>query len=222
MVKRKYSLNENYFETMNSPDKWYWIGFIMADGWIRPNKGELGIRLMKSDKKHLEKFRNSINSNHKIIFNKENSKNGYKNSGSYSINIYSKKIVNDLLRIGVVPNKSLINSMIDMPEEYEKDFWRGMIDGDGTLCTKIRKCNEHEKEIKILQIVGTENICNAFKNFCLKYINNKVSVFQKSEYCFRYQITAMGQPEKIVYILYNGSNLWLDRKYSIAEEWFNK
>ena len=32
--KRKYSLNENYFQELDSKDKAYFLGFIYADGFI--------------------------------------------------------------------------------------------------------------------------------------------------------------------------------------------
>ena len=39
--KRKYSLNENYFQELDSKDKAYFLGFIYADGFItKPSQGQ--------------------------------------------------------------------------------------------------------------------------------------------------------------------------------------
>ena len=57
---KKYSLNENYFETIDNEEKAYWLGFISTDGNIykRDNNGTiiLSFNLNIRDKKHLEKF----------------------------------------------------------------------------------------------------------------------------------------------------------------------
>ena len=35
---RKYNLNQNYFENIDSHEKAYWLGFIYVDGYIRKNE----------------------------------------------------------------------------------------------------------------------------------------------------------------------------------------
>ena len=52
--------NIKIFETINSEDSAYWLGFIYADGYIIANKNkrnyELGIELSSLDIEHLNKF----------------------------------------------------------------------------------------------------------------------------------------------------------------------
>ena len=73
----KLSLNIDYFKEINSFEKAYWLGFICADGCIHKNGGKLTITV--KDREICEKFKTSINSEHKIsdrqIFDKRTNKN---------------------------------------------------------------------------------------------------------------------------------------------------
>lgn len=70
--RRKYSVNENYFQDINSCEKAYWLGFIAADGCVTHTGGREGgskvlvFNLNERDKGHLEKFCHSIESEAKI------------------------------------------------------------------------------------------------------------------------------------------------------------
>ena len=75
--KRKYSLNEDYFENIDTEEKAYWLGFLLADGNIsysgRYNKGRhLRIALQNKDKNHLEKMKFSLKSNYNLKLDKNN------------------------------------------------------------------------------------------------------------------------------------------------------
>lgn len=39
----------------DTPEKWYWLGFLFADGHLSM-RGRLALSLAKKDKEHLEKF----------------------------------------------------------------------------------------------------------------------------------------------------------------------
>jgi len=48
--------NRHIFDEINTSDKAYWLGFIIADGYLNDNKNMLRIKLGDKDKHHLEKF----------------------------------------------------------------------------------------------------------------------------------------------------------------------
>lgn len=80
---RKYKVNHNYFEKIDTEEKAYWLGFLYADGYVRIHKqrsGQLKLKLKKMDIEHIEKFKNTIESTQtidsyiskvKVIFNHE-------------------------------------------------------------------------------------------------------------------------------------------------------
>ena len=97
---KKYTLNENTFKQIDTGEKAYWLGFILADGLIDNSVAhKLVINLQLSDIDHLYKFRDFLNADVPV-----KSYPHYKSSRA-TIRICRKKIVNDLKKFGVVPNK---------------------------------------------------------------------------------------------------------------------
>lgn len=65
----KYKADYQKFKNIDSVEKAYWLGFIAADGCVytREKNSTIRIQLSVIDKTHLEKFRNFMNSDVKII-----------------------------------------------------------------------------------------------------------------------------------------------------------
>ena len=59
------------------------------------------------------------------------------------INISSKKFYEFLKVIGLTPRKSLTLSSLKIPENYFRDFLRGVNDGDGCIYSWTHKSNGH-------------------------------------------------------------------------------
>ena len=132
--------NDGYFDTIETPNQAYWLGFIFADGWICKNEKvrtyELGIELQSGDRLHLEKFNKELGGVHQI---KERHSEKYicnhkekSITDSVVLRIYSKKIVEDLIKHGVVENKTKY-SIFPKIDNYFLDFLRGYIDVDGCV-----------------------------------------------------------------------------------------
>lgn len=133
----KYTLNEDYFETINTPNKAYWLGFLYADGCIlvrERNKKKsyiLELSLCEDDVLHLEKLKMSLKSNTPIKY--KTIKDKYK---ACRINICNKKICTDLINLGCTPRKSLTLTFPNenqVPKELIPHFIRGYLDGDGCV-----------------------------------------------------------------------------------------
>lgn len=139
-TQRKYYLNEDIFENIDSDDKAYWLGFLYADGNIYVPKGKTndtkGIRmeisLMASDDYHLHNFSHFIESNYPVSYRM--TKCAGKEYPSCRIAFNSIKMGKDLIKWGCVPNKSLI---LKYPEKLDEKFFGsflcGYFDGDGCL-----------------------------------------------------------------------------------------
>ena len=52
--------NRHIFDNIDSAEKAYWLGFIVADGYLNDDKNMLRIKLGDKDKIHLEKFINFL------------------------------------------------------------------------------------------------------------------------------------------------------------------
>lgn len=125
-AQRKYYFDENAFDHITEESA-YWIGFLMADGNIsyrHDGSPEISLVLNKKDKEHLIKFKSFLKSQHSftsILCN-----------DAIRFSIRSLKIVNDLKKNNVIPNKSLIAKAPDCLL-FNRHFWRGVIDGDGSI-----------------------------------------------------------------------------------------
>jgi len=127
MKKKKY--NENYFETIDSEDKAYFLGFIFADGCItndvKKYRYQLTIKLHSKDFSILERFIKSIDGKMDVWKNKKRE--------MCEVFLSGKKIINDLETLGVVQNKTFLVKYPQIDEKFERHFLRGYFDGDGCI-----------------------------------------------------------------------------------------
>lgn len=191
-----------------TPESAYWIGFIMADGCVWNNIFSIGLAI--KDIKHLEKFKNFIHSNHKITLTNQRC-NGKTNKGC-KISIKSKKIISDLSSYGIVARKSLIAKAIGI--EHSLDFWRGVIDGDGSVGTKKLK---ERFDYPYICLCGSETMLNQFKNYVNSIFPSIDPVVHYMKDSHIYQAHINGENAlKVIEHLYKDAAVYLDRKYEKA------
>lgn len=142
----KKRVNDSYFEKIDSEEKAYWLGFLVADGY---NNGKGTIEFCQCDnhKDAVEKFRKAIQSQHKIS---EKIVDGHL---EWRISIKSEKMSKDLLNLDIVPNKSYVAIFPQIEESFYPAFIRGYFDGDGCvyLQRKLPKVDFTAASKKILE-----------------------------------------------------------------------
>ena len=162
ITSRKYNCNHNYFETIDCPEKAYWIGFLAADGFIESKRingaQKLGVTLSKKDEAHLHLFNQMLDSDYEI---KTYVGSGYNPEGEYSkLLITSQKLVDDLRKYGIVENKtSILMFPKNLPQEYYNDYMRGYFDGDGSI---YYQSNGQYG----ISFTGTYNVLKTIKTLC--------------------------------------------------------
>src|SRR3989344_8046642 len=121
------TINQDFFKKWSS-EMAYVLGFFAADGnMIKNNRGGHYIAFYSNDKELLIKVKNMLAANHKIGLKKQ----ALPKHPAYQIQIGSKEIYFDLLKLGLVPNKSLVLKVPVIPKKFIKHFVRGYFDGDG-------------------------------------------------------------------------------------------
>lgn len=194
--KRKYSLNTDFFKKIDSEEKAYILGFIMADGYIESNGRSLAIKLDKKDIDILEKIKKCLNSDAPI---------GFREDGRYRIlSICSKEIVTDLQKLSVVINKTSTLTFPVLNSNLYSHFLRGYFDGDGHIGK--RQC---------ALIVGSLGFLNDLLVFLESEHNIKPWVGDNTTY---YHIQFNKRDSFFINWLYTNAQIYLDRKY----EAFNK
>ena len=125
------SCKEDYFEKIDTPNKAYLLGFITADGSIIGKYfSSCAIEVHNDDRALIEFAKAEINPNATITECITNKKNNCR------INFSSKRMCDDLIKYGVVPNKSKIITKVPeelIPDDLLRFYFRGLIDGDGCI-----------------------------------------------------------------------------------------
>jgi len=138
-------LNRNFFKKWSS-DMAYVLGFFTADGAMVKNKRKAHfIEFHIVDREVLVKIRSCMDSNHKISYRKP-AKSSY--ADSYRLQFGSKEMFEDLINLGLTPNKSKTIKFPNVPDKFLSDFVRGYFDGDGCISygkykSKDRKNSRH-------------------------------------------------------------------------------
>lgn len=115
-----YKINADFFADW-SAEMAYVLGFILTDGCVVGNY----FSIAQKDKAILERINIAMESNYPIR--------SRKNGKSYlnTLIISRKKMVADLVALGITEKKSLTVDFPPVPSEYLPHFVRGVVDGDG-------------------------------------------------------------------------------------------
>lgn len=159
LLKNRYRLDSNFFETIDTEKKAYWLGFMYADGYVGDEKhNNIVIGLSEIDLKHLEKFKEDISFTGNIRLA---GKGGFINSKPEAvINFSDRKMASDLRTLGLYPNKSMtMKSLPIIPKELMRHFIRGYFDGDGAVyysqSTSYHKGKKYSYNRIQIQIIST-------------------------------------------------------------------
>ena len=205
----------------------YVLGFFTADGsMIKNRRGAHFIELEITDKDLLKNIKELLGSNHKISIRKDKF-NKWKRL--YRIQIGSKEMFNDLLKLGLVPRKAKRIKLPNIPKKYFSHFVRGYFDGDGnvTICTYQRKARNNES-VTILQsgfTSGSKIFLTDLKNKLLKEKIIKGGTLYYSNKGWRLYFS-INDSKRFYSFIYGGldknNKLFLNRKKSIFEKFIVK
>lgn len=212
--RRRYKVDDYYFDCINTQTKAYFLGLMYADGCNRVELGHSFISLQENDKQILEIFRKEIKTDKELYFVQKHMI--YK---SYSLTICSKNISQKLNELGCVPRKSLILKFPtedQVPKKFLKSFLLGYYDGDGGLTYGInnRGCLGAK-----FSITSTEDFCIGYADIIKKelnihstiYIPNKNRGIIKTTRALN--IGGMDQIIRVLEWLYQDAKVYIKRKF---------
>lgn len=208
--KRKYDINENFFESIDTEEKAYWLGFLYADGSLSKRGYSIRIGLHPQDREILEKFSNIIYGFTKIGID-TGMRNGINISYPY-VAVYSKKMHNDLTKLGCSNKKSFTITFPDfLSDELLQHFIRGYFDGDG--CISI--ANENRPAIDITSAKPFLDGLSCFIDKKLGIRFNKMGQRHKDRETNtrNIQLNTFDMVQKFLDYLYKDATIFLRRKY---------
>lgn len=125
--------NERYFEVIDSSDKAYFLGLLASDGNISPRLTAVRIALKETDSWILEQFRKFLGNQAPELKTKISKNNGKEALPQKNLVLSRKAMVDDLIKLGITPNKSHTLKLSCDLGNFKKDFLRGVWDGDGSI-----------------------------------------------------------------------------------------
>lgn len=129
-------LNHSYFSKIETEDQAYFLGLLFADGNVTPDVEGLRnpiirIELLEQDKEILKIFAQKLGHCGDLTVNRREGRNN-----TVTLHFRSKKMAEDLVQYGVVPNKTHLTTKLPLekiPPSLLIHFLRGFMDGDGSV-----------------------------------------------------------------------------------------
>jgi hypothetical protein len=174
----------------------------------------MSIELCEKDLYILEKFKDLIKVN-STLSTRIRSTNFKKNYTSFCLNIYNKEFRETIISYGIPSGKK---SNIIEPSSYEYsefDYWRGIIDADGSIgITATGK--------PFLSLAtASENLAIGFSEFIYKYTGFKNNVTRNKRDNIYNMMISQEKCQKIILLLYYKHCLSLPRKYELSKKILN-
>lgn len=202
-------LKEDYFETINSKEKAYWLGWIISDGSITnqpdKNKFSLELTIKKEDEEILHLLEKDLGVSNKV----------YLSTDKYSrFSLGCKKIIQDLNALGITQNKTFTVKVPNFSQEFNAAFLRGLFDGDGGFSAYIRSNGQHGHE---LSFCGNEQVIKWVQTTLLQDIPNlTANTISKENSIKRIRWSNIKDLQLLKQYLYNDcGDHYLKRKYDL-------
>jgi len=161
---RRYSVDETFFDAIDSEAKAYWLGFLTADGIVY--RTHVQIALHDRDADHLNKFAAALRSEHPV--KRMVTGDGYHRA---VISIGSSHMVGALERLGVTRNKTFTGRpYTQLSDDLLPHYWRGVLDGDG----HIRYTQERARLKWRVGLAGNEYMTLGFMQFVAKIVDSRI------------------------------------------------
>lgn len=189
----------------------YWAGFLAADGNV-DLKGRIRLMLKYDDITHLEKFKEYLQSTHKVASNTDT-------YNRCSFEFTNKEMCEVLdLNFNIVPHKSLV---IKFPHFIQADmvrhFLRGYFDGDGSICESFSNRNSVTATLYTTFCSGSFDFINyiyTFINDRLKTLGHLQDFGTGKKWQIKYNTN---DSIKLLNYMYGDCSIYLDRKYALYE-----
>ena len=205
---KAYVSDFNFFETIDTEEKAYWLGFILADGYLN-NQGVVGIELSVEDEIHLHKFKTSIKSEAPIKTYNKNSTFGKQTNCRFQI--ANEILYFSLLDLGITRNKTNDGKIPNVSKPLLKHLIRGYFDGNGSISISELKRSEGYR-CKHISFCGTKEILESIQQESgfdwtwSKRRDNGTNNYQIS-------VGRVQDLKQFLDYMYTDSTVYLDRKH---------
>ena len=214
----KYYCDHGFFDAIDTEEKAYWLGFLAADGYVSDGDS-ISLRLQPMDAEHLYRFKYALKSTHPVTEYSSQSTYHDRLVTSSDFTMGSARLVRGLSRNGVTPRKTFT---LKWPEqlgaELLRHFLRGMVDGDGSLGSYVRKGRDTGKFIThyAFSLISSQEFVEGCQNYLVEVCGlgrTRLDPKKGSPGIATVRYGGRRQVERIFHLLYDDANVFLLRKY---------
>jgi intein-encoded DNA endonuclease-like protein len=210
---RIYSIDETFFEKIDTEEKAYILGFIYADGYNQTSRSQIRITINKKDIDILEKINKCLKNTKPILYLKSNT--------IVDISINSVKMSKDLEKLGCMQNKTFkLKFPYFIDKSLIRHFIRGYVDGDGCLSITNRK--DRPSNTYQFHIVGRYEMLKNIQDVLVKELNISQNKIHPQVNIFMMIYSGKQNFKKITHYLYGNSKIYLERKFNLYHSTFTQ
>lgn len=192
-----------------SPNFAYAIGLITTDGNLSTDGRHLS--LTSKDKILIKTFKRCLNIKNKIG---RKGRGGSKEKKYFLVQFGDINFYDFLLTLGLMPAKSKSIDSLDIPNKFFRDFFRGCIDGDGSMDIHAHPESQWP-QLRIRLYSASLNFVTWVKSRLDKELKLQGGWIEKYKGCGVY-LLSYGKFDSITllnYMYYAGVESYLNRKY---------
>ncbi len=189
----------------------YVVGVIATDGNLSPDLRH--IHITSKDYEMVINCRKCLNIDNKIG---KKARGGSKEKKYYVLQFGDINFFNFLLELGITPRKSKTISELNIPPKYFAHFFRGCIDGDGSISISKHPESKHP-QYKLRLCSASKSFLNWILKLCKLTFGITGGSISKGKKSSVYTLTfAKSDSIKILRMIYLKNVLCLSRKREIA------
>ncbi len=213
------TFDETFFDSIDSEEKAYFLGFLYADGCLLPDKNHsIRINLHAKDKEILERFKELLHSTYPLY--------AFRTLNQFCLQVSSEHMWNRLKELGCIPRKTLkLTYPRWLRSDLQKHFIRGYFDGDGTLgmypqSSDLRRNQKVSPKIAA-SLLGTKKFCSGLAAVLTRDTGIRPTIYRTDKGNGVVCKLGVGGPRltlKWMRYLYDDATIYLSRKHARYEQ----
>ncbi len=211
--------DESFFDVINTEEKAFLLGLMATDGCVTDKGRRVCISLQARDRSMLEMFNAAMQSNAPIRSRPGKDRlirgNLARCGPQCCLEFRSRKLVDALVRQGIVEQKTFVVRPWGGPEYLLPHYWRGCLDGDGTISRNRRR--RGGGYIWQIGLCGNRFMVDGFAKYVHSFTGSEARVYPHTS-IWKIYFGGVHLPQAIAKRLYEGAAIALPRKAALAQE----
>lgn len=195
-------MNKDLFTDFTKEEDSYFFGLLLTDGNISSKRNTISLGLQARDKHILDSY--------KVYVGHPTDVSLYNKGKSYRYCFNSKELKEVLMSQNLLPQKSKKEQLPNFDWKTNRHFWRGVVDGDGSLF--------YTKGSLKVSLCGSKEVLEGFNLFCQLNCFTKPRTLDKTKTEGFFTMCYSGEESmRIATLLYSACTLYLNRKKAVFD-----